>query len=219
MHMSVRLKVPLFPLVENRDTFFTRVHGFILPYHDDGIRIAKTYGDVKKAFDGKKRARGERYFEHCRAVALILIDYADCRDPDMIIGALAHDLIEDIPGWSRRRVARLFGKVPAGFVAALTIPEGDFPTREAKLEAYHKQLFAAAKKDPRVILIKLADRLHNLSTCESLARENQIRMVEETERIYIPAAKERGVLHDELVTLCSLVRRRLGRRPNAQRSL
>ena len=64
----------LFEKLENRDTFFERVHRFVLPYHEGALLIAKAYQTAKNAHRGMKRKRGERYFEHCRAVALVLMD-------------------------------------------------------------------------------------------------------------------------------------------------
>ncbi len=76
---------------ENRDTFFRRIHTFILPYHRGASAIADAYKAAKEGHRGSKRSRGERYFEHCRAVAIILIDIVCIRDWETIAAALLHD--------------------------------------------------------------------------------------------------------------------------------
>lgn len=174
---------------ENRDAFFRRVHKFHLPYHDGALLIANAYRDAKEAFDGKKRARGERYFEHCRSVALVLIDIFGVYDAEVIAAALLHDIIEDC-GWTRERIAIRYNEAVASLVDGVSMPEGEFLSRDARIEAYHQKFMAASAIDSRVILIKLADRLHNLLTCEALPREKQLRMILETEKVYLPFAKD-----------------------------
>lgn len=198
----------LFPNMENRDTFFRRVHTFMLPYHRDALLIANAYQTAKDAFRKVKRSRGERYFEHCRAVSLILMDYADIRDPSVIAAGLLHDIVEDVDGWTVERVRREFGAKVGALVGALTMPEGEFESREARLLAYHAALLAGPEK---ALSLKFADRVHNLSTCESVSFARQFRMVEETERVYLPLAKERGVLDRLLGTMCAAVRERLAK--------
>lgn len=190
----------LFAGVENRDSFFRRVHRFVLPYHEGALLIARAYQDAKEGFRGVKRKRGERYFEHPRAVALILMDILDVREPEEIAAALLHDHIEDLKeaGWTRERIADRYNERVAEYVAALTMPEGEFATREDRLHAFHAQIFAAPRA---VIAIKFADRLHNLSTCDALSREAQWRMVEETRATYLPFAKEHGLLYEELCAM------------------
>ncbi len=192
---------------ENRDTFFERVHNFVQPYHDDALLIAKAYKVAKDEFRGKQRKRGERYFEHCRAVALILVDVFGVFDPEVIEAALLHDVIEDC-GWTRERLTKEFGERVAALVDGVSMPSGEFTTREERIEAYHQKFMLAANMDARVVLIKLADRLHNLSTCHSLSREAQVRMVEETKEVYLPLAKTSGH-HKELEEILRKIAKRL----------
>ena len=200
---------------EDRESFFKRVHRFVLPYHEGAFLIALAYRAAKEAFEKVERKAGGRYFEHCRAVAIILMDILGITDPKVIAAALLHDIVEDCKrkGWTHERVLSVFGPEVAMFVRAMTIPEGEFASRELRIAAYHDQLFAAMKTDVRVILIKLADRYHNLSTCESLSRYAQERMVEETETIYLPVAKEQGCLYEELTQVLAGVKKRLAHKP------
>lgn len=185
--------------IENRDTFFARVHRFVLPYHEGALLIARAYQDAKDGFRGVKRKRGERYFEHPRAVALILMDILDVREPEEIAAALLHDHVEDLKaaGWTLERISDRYNARVAEYVSALTMPEGEFASREERLHAFHEKIFAAPRQ---VIAIKLADRLHNLSTCEAMSREAQRRMIDETKATYLPFARVHDLLHRELLS-------------------
>ncbi len=193
---------------ENRRTFFERVHKFLCPYHEGPILIARAYQDAKTGFDGILRKSGERYFEHCRWVAIILMDLAGVTDWNELAAALLHDNIEDLKkkGWTYRRIADRYNLQVAQYVRALSMPNRRFKSREARMEAYHLQIFNGPVAVKR---IKLADRLHNLVTCESLPALAQMRMVEETELQYIPLARKLGVLYSELQSACDEVRLRL----------
>jgi len=199
---------------ENRDTFFERVHRFILPYHDGALLVAKAYKTAKEAFRGVKRKRGERYFEHCRSVALIGMDLLGIRDAEVIAALLLHDIVEDCSSeWSIELVEREFGQRVAALVAALSMPTGEFASREERQSAYHAQLLAGP---PETFDGKLADRLHNLLSCEALTPEAQWRMIEETERSYLSIAKERGILFKELKQAIAARRKALGTNVKAQ---
>jgi (p)ppGpp synthase/HD superfamily hydrolase len=192
----MRKKFMLFEQREDRDTFFARVHEFTLPYHRSALLIAKAYQVSKEAFRGAQRKRGERYFEHNRFVALIVMDVLGVREPETIAAALLHDIVEDCNDeWPIERVGEEFGAKVTSLVAAVTMPTGVFESREARMAAYHAQLHAGP---PMTFHLKLSDRLHNLHTCGALTPEAQWRMVEETEAHYLPVAKERGILFGEL---------------------
>jgi GTP pyrophosphokinase len=193
---------------ENRDTFFARIHGFVLPYHDGALLVAKAYKTAKDAFRGVKRKRGERYFEHCRAVALIAIDLVGVREPAVIAALLLHDIVEDCPEWTIERVEHEFGQRVARLVAALSMPTGIFASRDERQHAYHAQLHAGP---PETFLGKFADRLHNLLSCEALTPEAQWRMIDETEKNYLPIAKERRILYTELMRAIAARKKALGK--------
>lgn len=201
-------KLKLLQGVENRDTFFARVHRFVLPYHEGALLIARAYQDAKDGFRGVKRKRGERYFEHPRAVALILMDILDVREPEEIAAALLHDHVEDLKeeGWTKERITDRYNARVAGYVEALTMPEGEFASREERLEAFHEQIFSAPKV---VIAVKFADRLHNLSTCDAMPLEAQRRMIDETRRVYLPFAKTHDILYAELAEMVAIRERSL----------
>jgi len=196
MPRKLRPPYAFLALEENRDTFFARVHQFVLPYHDGAILVASAYKEAKDAFRKIKRKRGERYFEHCRAVALIAMDLLGISDPEVVAAALLHDIVEDCgEEWPIKRVEEKFGRRVRDLVAALSMPTGGFASREERMRAYHAQLLAGPKE---TFLLKFSDRLHNLLTCSAMPHEAQWRMIEETEKDYLPIAKERSILHKEL---------------------
>lgn len=181
---------------EDRAAFFARIHKFSRPDRRGALLIGKAYRESKEAFRKVRRKGGERYFEHCRAVALILMDDLGVRDPELVAAALLHDIVEDChQDWPIERVRKEFGGRVMRIVEAVTIPCGDFPDREARMDAYHARLFRGPRE---ALLLKLADRLHNLRTCAALLPDARKRMVRETEALYLPFAKSQGVLYAEL---------------------
>ena len=190
-----------FDQAEDRDSFFARVHRFTLPYHEGALLIAKAYETSKNAFRGVKRKRGERYFEHCRMVAVILMDIVKVADVDLVIAALLHDVVEDVDGWNLARIETEFGPRVSALVGAVTMPAGSFPDRDARIHAFHEQI---SNGPDGAWKIKLADRLHNLSTASSLSGEAQRRMIDETRKIYLGRAETANILHRELREVIAL---------------
>src|SRR3977135_1365736 len=153
------------------------------------IREAAEFG--ASAHKGQKRLSGEPYIAPPVAAAAIL---ADLRlDGDTIVAAILHDVIEDTPTPKDQLVAR-FGAAVAELVDAVTkLDQIKFKSREeAQAESFRKMLLAMAK-DLRVILVKLADRTHNMRTIQALAPAKQRRIARETLDIYAPIANRLGV--------------------------
>ncbi|NTW14697.1 MAG: HD domain-containing protein [Candidatus Moranbacteria bacterium] len=166
---------------------------------EDVERIEFAYDIAKAAHRNQARESGERYFEHLRAAALILMDEAKIFDRDMIIAALLHDAGEDTgifgnitksyEKWRQRSRLRLgwaFNERTADMVIAVTKPSIDGILFHDKAEAgefYHRGLDAAS---PETILIKMADRLHNLRTLSDTPPEKQRKQIKETREIYWP---------------------------------
>ena len=143
------------------------------------------------AHRGQKRMSGEDFVSHSIAVAMILIN--QLLDSTSIAAALLHDVVEDsdVRG---EDIAREFGPEVAGIVDGLTkIASLTFrSSAEEQVENYRKLLMSIAK-DARVIIIKLADRLHNMRTLEHLAPEKRARIATETREIYAPLAHRFGM--------------------------
>jgi guanosine-3',5'-bis(diphosphate) 3'-pyrophosphohydrolase len=208
----MREKVKFLMATENRETFFARI-GEIFPETDPRYRlIARAYETAKDEFGKRKifRSDGTRYFEHLRAVALILIVYLRVRDAEMIAAALLHDLVEDLrPAWSIARVRREFGDRVAELVYWLTKPEQGkrYPTKEEVDRKYHRSLRDAPRD---AAIIKLADRLHNLITLWQQEWERMRDKVSETRDFILPLAEKHTILIHEIEDILRIVEKRYG---------
>src|SRR5215218_6733920 len=153
--------------------------------------IARAYEFSKVAHSGQKRHSGEDYLIHCQEVAEILADLH--LDSVTIASGLIHDVVEDTSA-TLEDVRAAFGEPVARVVDGLTkIAKVQFRTNtEQQVENYRKLLLSMAQ-DARVILIKLADRLHNMRTLEHLREEKRRRIAMETREIYAPLAHRLGV--------------------------
>ena len=154
-------------------------------------RVREAYRLGARAHEGQTRKSGEPYITHPVAVAGIL---ADLRlDAEAVIAAILHDTIEDTPV-KRADIAGAFGEEVAELVDGVTkLDRVQFrSTQEANAESFRKMLLAMAR-DLRVILIKLADRLHNMRTLQSMAAESRRRIARETLEIYAPIAQRLGM--------------------------
>ncbi|AEM74188.1 RelA/SpoT family protein [Caldicellulosiruptor acetigenus] len=153
--------------------------------------IKKAFEFAQKYHDGQVRSSGEPYIVHPLEVALILADLE--LDIASIVAGLLHDVVEDTSA-SLEDVEREFGKEIAELVDGVTkLGKLEFTSKlERQAENYRKMLIAMAK-DIRVILIKLADRLHNMRTLKYLPPEKQRQKAQETIDIYAPLAHRLGI--------------------------
>lgn len=158
------------------------------------IQVKKIYAAyllAAKAHDGQYRKSGEAYVFHPLAVAMILIELkVDC---ESIVAAILHDCIEDTCV-TKSEIADEFGDKVAHIVDGVSKLDGlENKTNIEKQATNFRKLLLAASKDIRVILIKLADRLHNMRTISSMSRESQIRIAKETIDVYIPISRRIGI--------------------------
>ncbi|QQR82711.1 HD domain-containing protein [Candidatus Campbellbacteria bacterium] len=190
-------KMQFLTAAENRASFFRRV-ALYYPTLDWRYKlIEQAYNDAKDAFRGKYRDdQKTRYFEHIRAVALILLDYLRIRDYELIVAALLHDIVEDIPSWTIERVRVKYGERVALYVQYLTKPsKEEYADRDERELVYHTRFDAAPRE---FFLIKLADRLHNLLTLYACTPEKRQRKIVETRRYYLPHAEKHLILMHEI---------------------
>jgi guanosine-3',5'-bis(diphosphate) 3'-pyrophosphohydrolase len=154
-------------------------------------RVIKAYQTGAHAHAGQKRKSGEPYITHPVAVATILADLG--MDAETIIAAILHDTLEDTP-LSRPELEREFGPTVAALVDGVTkLDKVMFRSlQEAAAESFRKMLLAMAR-DLRVILIKLADRLHNMRTLGAMDPPSRRRIARETLDIYAPIAQRLGM--------------------------
>ena len=188
----------IFAANSSRKEFFAIVGRHFPIFSEEYVLIEKAYDTAKNAFRLHLRDDGAtRYFEHLRGVALILMEYLRIRDANVIAAALLHDIIEDIEGWNEERLALRFNKGVAQLVWWVTKPSVDLYSgdKEARNRAYHQNLGCA----PRwAIIIKLADRLHNLLTLWAVPEEKQRRKVRETQDFYLQLAEKEIVIVHEI---------------------
>lgn len=183
--------------LENWSSFLKRTEIFS---ESDRQDIYFAYQLAKAAHRGQLRANDVRYFEHIRSVVNILLDECSINDPSIIIAALLHDSMEDsaifgnplkqsYTEWvtiAEERLALNFGEETAGMIIDLTRPHVDnidFHTKEQTKDFYYNKL---ASSSPKTILVKMADRLHNLRTQPDTPLDQQKKKVKETREIYIP---------------------------------
>ncbi|WP_035384233.1 bifunctional (p)ppGpp synthetase/guanosine-3',5'-bis(diphosphate) 3'-pyrophosphohydrolase [Ferriphaselus sp. R-1] len=171
------------------ELLIAEVSAYLKPKDVEHIREALAYGEA--AHLGQFRKSGEPYISHPIAVARILTPLH--LDTQAIIAALLHDVIEDTD-ITMEQLAAKFGKPVAQLVDGLSkLDRIEFETREdAEAENFRKMLLAMAR-DVRVILIKLADRLHNMRTLASMTTEKAARIARETMDVYAPIANRLGL--------------------------
>jgi len=162
---------------------------YLTPEQVARIREAAEFGD--SAHKGQKRLSGEPYIAHPVAAAAILADLH--LDPDSIVAAILHDVIEDTPT-PKDQLAERFGADVAELVDSVTkLDQIKFKSREeAQAESFRKMLLAMVR-DLRVILVKLADRTHNMRTIEAMVAPRRRAIARETLEIYAPIAERLGL--------------------------
>ncbi len=177
-------------------------------------KVHKKFGDVwdqdlEKAINfiiskhaNQKRQSGEPYIVHPIEVATILAGVL--KDKETIIAGILHDVLEDT-NTTYEEIKDLFGKNVADIVEGVTkIGKFQFKDiQEQKAENYRKLLLSMSK-DPRVIIVKLADRLHNMRTLDCFRKDKQVRIAKETLEIFVPLANRLGIwkIKTELEDLC-----------------
>ena len=166
----------------------------ISKYHpeDDMSLVQRAYEYAEKAHANQVRKSGDPYFSHPVAVAVILTDLM--LDATTIAAGLLHDCVEDVEGVDQNKILELFGQEVELLVDGVTkLNQLDFANREEAQAETLRKMFLAMAKDIRVVLIKLADRLHNMRTLKYQKPERQVPIARETLDIYAPLAHRLGV--------------------------
>lgn len=167
----------------------------------DEALLDRAYVYAMRAHGTQLRASGDPYFSHPLEVAAILTDLE--LDDATIVAALLHDTIEDT-GATKVEIERLFGRQIADLVEGLTkIKKLDLVSKQAKQAENLRKLLLAIADDVRVLLVKLADRLHNMRTLKYVPQEKRDRVAQETLDIYAPLAARMGMqdMREELEDL------------------
>ncbi len=169
---------------------------------EDSIILKAAYEYAETMHSGQKRASGEPYFSHPCAVAEILIDLG--LDAPTVAAAFLHDVVEDTQA-TEDDIQRKFGREIMTLVDGVTkLDKIQFRTHEEEDAENFRKIFVAMANDVRVIIIKLADRLHNMRSLNFLSMERQQRIAKETLEIYTPLAGRLGIsqIKCELEDLC-----------------
>lgn len=187
-----RINAPLEP--QDPDVRFQELIRIIRQYHpsDDVSQVERAYEVAKEAHGDQKRHSGEPYITHPVEVAIILAELE--MDKETIIAALLHDVVEDT-GKTLDEVRKEFGDEVAELVDGVTkLTQIKYSADKIEVQAENlRKMFLAMAKDIRVIIIKLADRLHNMRTLQYMTREKQKEKAKETMDIYAPIAQRLGI--------------------------
>ncbi|GEM_PF-555339 len=198
--MEERVPNPDIVLIKNVFGFLNRVN--VIRKSRETALVRKAFSYSKKKHGKQKRASGDPYFTHLIGTAMIASDYS--ADNETIAAALLHDVLEDTDTGEKELVTEFGGEV-AGLVSSLT--RLDKLTDERKDEnqvKYLRKLILASSKDARVLLIKLADKLHNLRTVEFLPEVKRKGICRQALEVYAPLARELGFseIESEMQDIC-----------------
>ncbi len=172
---------------------FTDLRDLLAQYLSDEQveKISKAYCIANKAHEGQKRYTGEAYITHPIEVARILAGLR--MDAECISAAILHDVIEDT-NVDKAELAEKFGEKVAELVDGVSkLTQIKFQTRELQQAENFRKMMMAMSEDIRVIMIKLADRLHNMRTLGAVPNEKKRRIALETLEIYAPIARRLGI--------------------------
>jgi GTP pyrophosphokinase len=150
---------------------------------------------AEKAHAGQKRKSGEPYILHPCQVARILTEEMEVRNPEILAAALLHDTVEDVEDVTIERIGELFGSNVELIVDGCTKITDFFGNKQNLYKLVHRKIFSGAAARLEVMLVKLADRLHNLRTLEAMPRDRRQKVSDETLDIYAPMAKVMGLFN------------------------
>ena len=187
------------PLVDEARDSLMRAVAYLKPDERADVLRACHFGDVAHIND--KRKSGEPYITHPIAVAEILAGFR--LDRDTIVAAILHDTVEDTEV-TDELVTQEFGQMVAQLVDGVTkLKSSGMSKQQSQAATFHK-ILTATLSDPRVLIIKLSDRLHNMSTLDAVSEEKQKRTAQETLDFYIPFARLMGLnnIADYIELLC-----------------
>ncbi len=192
LHKEANLSAP--PDFTSPEALFDELEKKVLRYHpsDDMSLIRKAYELAAGEHKDQKRKSGEPYIIHPLCVGIILADLE--MDKETIAAGILHDVVEDTPA-TVEDIQKMFGDDVALLVDGVTkLGQVDYKVEKVEIQAENlRKMFLAMAKDIRVIIIKLADRLHNMRTLEYMRPEKQLEKACETMDIYAPLAQRLGI--------------------------
>ncbi len=150
---------------------------------------------AEKAHHDQWRRSGDAYILHPCSVAKILAEEMDITDPEILAAALLHDTVEDVEEVTSEVVGERFGAYVQAIVEGCTKVTHRSGNRQADSKLVHRKIFSGAALRPEVMLVKLADRLHNLRTLRAMPKNKRQRIADETLDIYAPMATVFGLFN------------------------
>ena len=175
--------------MKSREEFLQTIADYNPKY--DLELIGRAYDKAKEMHEGQLRKSGEPYLIHPLAVAEILADLG--MDEDTIVAGLMHDVVEDTP-YTSEELREEFGEEVELLVDGVTkLGSLKFESKEQRQAENLRKMFLAMSKDIRVLIIKLADRLHNMRTINYMTEQKMIDKCKETLEIYAPLAARLGI--------------------------
>lgn len=169
---------------------------------EDIQKLKESYEFAEKCHRAQKRSSGEPYIIHPLNVAITLVKLK--MDMESIMAGLLHDVVEDCDV-CEEQIKEMFGEGVANIVIGCTkISKIKFKTKEESQAENFRKMVVAMAKDIRVIIVKLADRMHNMLTLQYVSKEKQVKKAQETLDIYVPLASRLGInsVKGELEDLC-----------------
>lgn len=146
-----------------------------------------------EAHSGQKRKSGEAYVSHPCEVARILVQEIGVDDPETLAAAILHDTVEDVHEVTNEVIGEMFGRNVEAIVDGCTKIANFSGDRQSFYTQVHKKLFSGAAARMEIMLIKLADRLHNLRTMGAMPKHKRQKIADETLAVYAPMAKVMGL--------------------------
>ena len=192
--------IPLPPPEYQLDALVKRISGYA--DHDDIELVKKAFWLAFEKHGNQRRASGDSYFTHPYEVSLILTHLN--ADAEMLAAALLHDILEDTD-YPPEKMKETFGERVFHLVDGVTkLSKFSFSSKEERQAENFRRMFLAMAKDIRVIIVKLADRLHNMRTLSHLPEEKQRKIAKETLEIFAPLAHRLGIgkIKWELEDIC-----------------
>ena len=159
---------------------------------EDMQRVRNAYALAAKAHKDQRRKTGEPYIIHPIAVARIVAEELEL-GANPVIAAFLHDVVEDTE-YTIEDICERFGDDVAFLVGVVTKQKKDKSQKSKQVDNY-RQILASVQYDVRAILIKLADRLHNMRTLDSMRPDKQMKIAGETDYFYAPLANRLGLYH------------------------
>ncbi|GKT09617.1 (p)ppGpp synthetase [Desulforhabdus sp. TSK] len=170
------------------ENYHSRVARYLDDKKEENLIFFEALRFAHDIHSGQRRKSGAPYISHPCAVAEILIRELGFKDPHLLAAALLHDVVEDIPSISLQDIENRFGETVAELVDGCTKLTRHHMDRTALKDLTHSKIFLSASRRLGVLIIKLADRLHNLRTLHFLPLSKRQRIAQETVEVYAPIA-------------------------------